>query len=63
VNESPDNIIRIARFDIWLRSVLPIDHQLMATQGISAILHDTLRKRKVQNDTLNASCPLQKRLK
>jgi hypothetical protein len=62
VNESPDNIIRIARFDTWLRSVLPID-QLMATQGISAILHDTLRKRKVQNDTLNASCPLQKRTK
>ena len=62
VNESPDNIIRIARFDTWLRGVLPIE-QLMATQGIHAILNETLRKRKVRNDALNASCPVRKRTK
>ena len=62
VIESPDNIIRIARFDAWLRSVLPLE-QLMATQGISAILRETMRKRKVHHDTLHASYPLQKRTK
>jgi hypothetical protein len=45
VKESPDNIIRIARFDTWLRGVLPIE-QLMATHGILAILNETWRKQK-----------------
>jgi hypothetical protein len=61
-NESPDNIIRIARFDAWLRRILPIQ-QSMTDHGILAILSETLRKRKALNDTSNALCPLRKRTK
>jgi hypothetical protein len=36
---------------------------LMATHGILAILNETLQKRKVRNNTLNALCPVQKHTK
>jgi hypothetical protein len=42
-NESPDNIIHIARFDTWLGGALSTV-QLMTTHGILAILADTLQK-------------------
>jgi hypothetical protein len=35
----------------------------MATHGILAILNETLQKRKVRNNTLNALCPVQKHTK
>jgi hypothetical protein len=59
VNESSDNIIHIARFNTWLRGILPIE-QFMATHGTLAILNETLLKRKVRIDTLNALCPVRK---
>jgi hypothetical protein len=50
VHESPENIIRIARFDAWLRQILPVE-QSMTDCSLLATL------------TKNASCPVQKRTK
>jgi hypothetical protein len=62
VHESPENVIRIARFDTWLRQILPVE-QSMTAVSLLATLTETLRKRKAPTDTKNASCPVQKRTK
>ena len=38
-SETPDNIIAIARFDGWIRSVIPMPVSLTTTVALSTITH------------------------
>ena len=38
-SETPDNIIAIARFDVWIRSAIPLPISLTTTSTLSTITH------------------------
>jgi hypothetical protein len=59
VFETPENVLRIARFDAWLRQTFPVV-QSKTDASLRAILTTALRKRKVPQHPNNPLCPLQK---